>query len=109
MNDALKNLQPTTWYKALMVVTAPATLIALVAHRDAPTVIFAGAFLIGLGEWVNHPGKEAEIRPTATGQWAKITSVPRKWNWPGVLQQVAGAILILYGAGRALGFSFGLP
>ena len=105
MNDVLKNLQPTTWYKALMVVSAPAFLIVLAMQRDALTKVFGGAFLVGLGEWKNHPRKEVQLRPTSAGQMAKITDIPRKANWLGVLLQIVGLALILYGAYRALGLT----
>jgi uncharacterized membrane protein len=42
----------------------------------------AGAgFLLGLGEWINHP----------------TADVPRKANWLGVLLEAAGVVLMIYG------------
>src|SRR5712692_1797153 len=104
MNDVLKNLQITTWYKAVIAVSGPAFLIALATQRDSLAMIFGGAFLIGIGKWRNNPKKQVELRPTAAGHWAKITDVPRKANWFGTLLQLAGLILMVYGAYLAFGF-----
>lgn len=106
MNDVLKNLQITAWYKAVIAVSAAAFLIALAAQRDMLAMLFGGALLIGIGEWRNHPRQEVELRPTATGQWAKITDIPRSANWLGVLLQLAGLALILYVLYVAVGFPF---
>jgi uncharacterized membrane protein len=44
-------------------------------------IICGGFFLVGLGEWINNP--------TAT--------VSRKVNWFGILLEVAGVVLMIYG------------
>src|SRR5262249_19255567 len=103
MTDVIKNLQITTWYKAVVAVMGPAFLIALVAQRDGLAMLFAGGFLFGVGGWINHPKKEIEIRPMA-GQWAKVTDVPRRANWFGTLLQLIGIALMAYGTYLALGF-----
>jgi hypothetical protein len=105
MNNVLQNLQVTTWYKAIMVVSAPAFLIVLATQRDALALIFAGAFLIGLGEWKNHPKKEAEYRPTVTGHVALITDIPHKWTVLGTAFQLLGVALLACGAYLLLGFT----
>jgi hypothetical protein len=97
MDDFLKS--HTAWYKAASAVFASAFLIALVAHRDMLTIIFGGAFLIGIGEWTNH-SKMAELRLMPNGGFAKIISVPRMPNMAGRLLQLAGAVLIGYGIYR---------
>jgi hypothetical protein len=107
MSNVLDNLPITTWYKAVTVVSAAAFLIVLASQRDNLTMIFGGAFLFGIGEWKNHPKKQFELRPTTTGQWAKISDVPRKANWLGVLLQLAGVALVLHGMYWA--FSLSLP
>ena len=104
MTDVLKNLPITAWYKAVAVVSAAALLITLAARRDELAMIFGGAFLIGIGEWKNHPKKQVEFRP-APGGVAKVTDLPRKTTWFGALLQLAGLALMVYGAYRALGLS----
>jgi hypothetical protein len=64
MSDELTNLQITTWYKAIVAVSAAAFLITLATQRDDLTMIFGGTFLIGVGEWKNHPKMTFELRPT---------------------------------------------
>ncbi len=105
MSDILSNLQITTWYKALVAISAAALLAVLAAQRDTLTMIFGGAVLIGLGEWKNHPKKEMQYRPTATGQVAVITDVPRKWTFVGTILQLIGLALAIAGASLLLGFS----
>src|SRR2546429_7574128 len=101
MNDVLKTLQITTWYKAVIAISAAAFLIALATQRDTLAIIFGAVFLIGIGEWKNHPKKEFVLRPTVTGHWAKITNIPRRANWLGTLLQLVAVALIAYGAFRA--------
>ena len=96
MKNPLDGLQPTTWYKALALVAAPAFLIALIANRDALMWIFGGAFLIAVGEWRYFTGKEISFHRTPAGI-AKVTDVPRKMHVDGVLFQAVGVIGIIYG------------
>jgi hypothetical protein len=96
VKNPLEDLQVTTWYKALAVVSAPAFLIALAAGRDSLMAIFGGAFLIAVGEWRYHTGKEISFRRTPAGV-AKITDVPRKIHIDGILFQAAGVLTILFG------------
>jgi hypothetical protein len=105
VNDILKNLQITTWYKAVIAVSGPALLIVLTTQRDTLAILFGGILLIAIGEWKNHPRKEVELRPTPIGQWAKITDIPRKQTWFGTLLQLLGLALIVYAGCRALGLS----
>lgn len=89
-------MQPTTWYKAVALVAAPAFLIVLIAHRDGLMSIFGGGFLIAVGEWRYYTGKEISFHRTIAGI-AKVTDVPRKIHADGVLFQIVGVIAILYG------------
>jgi hypothetical protein len=100
MDNVLKNLQITTWYKAVIIVSAAAFLIALGTQRDALTMIFGGAFLIRIGEWHHHRMKTFERRPVAGGL-ANITDRPRKPNWFGIMLQLVGTALMAYGVYRA--------
>jgi hypothetical protein len=102
MNNVLNNLQITTWYKAIVAVSAAALLIALATQRDTLAMIFGGAFLIGIGEWHHHRKKTFERRPFAGGL-ANITDRPRNPNWFGALLQLVGAALTVYVAYRAFG------
>jgi hypothetical protein len=97
MNDVLNNLQITTWYKAVIAVSAAAFLIALATQRDTLAFLFGGAFLIGIGEWHHHRMKTFEQRPVG-GRLANITDRPRNPNWFGILLQLVGAALMAYSA-----------
>jgi hypothetical protein len=99
MSNPLEGLKPTTWYKALALVAAPAFLIALAAGRDSIMVLSAGAFLIAVGEWRYYTGKEISFRQTPAGM-AKVTDVPRKLHIDGVLIQCTGVAVIIYGIYR---------
>ena len=105
MSDILQSLKITTPYKAVIVVSAAAFLIALGAQRDALTLIFGGTFLIGVGEWRNHPRKQVDFRPASAGTWAKVTDVPRKANFVGISLQVIGAALVISGTCHAFGLT----
>lgn len=106
MANPLQGLRPTTWYKALALVAAPAFLIALGASRYSLTALFGGAFLIAVGEWRYYTGKEISFRQTPAGI-AKVTDVPRKLHIDGVLIQCAGVAAIIYGIYRI--YSVGSP
>lgn len=101
MAGVWESLKPTTWYKAVMAVAGPAFLITL-AQRDVLALIALGAFLVGLGEWKNHR-RFIEFGSVA-GYVAKRTDVERKTTLLGVLLQIAGGVLIVYGTCRAFGF-----
>ena len=101
MSGVWEGLAPTTWYKAVMAVSGPALLITLASQRDALTLIFAGTFLVGLGEWKNHR-RFIEFGHVA-GRLAKRTDAERNTTWLGVSFQILGGILIIYGACRVLG------
>jgi hypothetical protein len=107
MNDLLGKLQITTWYKAVLAGSIPAFLIVLAAQRDTLTILFGGITLIALGEWKNHPKKEAQYRPIVTGRAALITDVPRRWTVAGTAMQFVGAALLIYSA--LLPFGISLP
>lgn len=81
-------------------VAAPAFIIALLAGRDPLMAIFGGAFLIALGDWRYHTGKETSFRQTPAGV-AKVTDVPRKIHIGGVLFPMAGVMAVLLGIYRA--------
>jgi uncharacterized membrane protein len=69
------------WSKVSTVALALMSIIFLAAHVDVLAMICGGFFLLGLGEWINHP----------------TAGAPRKVNWPGILLEVAGVALMLYG------------
>jgi hypothetical protein len=105
MSNPLEGLQATTWYKGLALVSAPAFLIALAAGRNPLMIMFGGIFLIAVGEWRYHTGKEITFRRTPAGI-AKVTDVPRKLHIDGVLFQAAGVLAVMYGIYRA--YTFGI-
>lgn len=110
MGNGLDSLQITTWYKAVMAVSGAAFLIVLASQRDTLTILFAGIFLIGLGEWRNHPKKSYEYRMIEGGGTARIKNVVRKTTVLGFLFQFLGALLVLLSVARLfeLPIPFGL-
>jgi hypothetical protein len=105
MTEFLKNLLITTWYKAVIAVFGAAFLVTLGQRRDELAMVFCGACLIGIGEWRNHPKKEVRLRIDSTGNKWKVTDVPRRANFVGILLQLIGVVLMLYGMYRIFGLS----
>jgi hypothetical protein len=70
-----------TWSKASTVAMAVISVIFLATHTIVLATIFGGFFLLGLGEWINHP----------------TADLPRKANWLGILLEAAGVVLMIYG------------
>jgi hypothetical protein len=106
MTNVLDSLKVTTPYKAVIVVSGAAFLIVLLAHRDALMIVFGGIFLIGLGEWRNHPRQEVDFRPSPAGV-IKVTDVPLNPNWSGNLLQVFGVACVVFGLYWAFRFGIG--
>jgi uncharacterized membrane protein len=57
------------------------SIFFLAKYMHVLAMIFGAGFLLGLGEWINHP----------------TADVPRKANWLGILLEVAGVVLMIYG------------
>lgn len=99
MDNPLKTLQVTNWYKAVTVLSAICLVIGLTTQRDTIALLSLGAFLIGIGEWRNHR-KAVEFRPTVAGL-AKVTDNVWQATWLGILLDLLGVAVIAYGLYRA--------
>jgi hypothetical protein len=96
MSEGLQNFQITTWYKAAIAVGTLALLAALAGSKDNAAIVATGCIIIGIGEWINHPKR---IR----FEWhAKITDVSRLPNVAGLLVEMCGAIIVIYGVYRMM-------
>lgn len=104
MDNPLKTLAVTTWYKALAVVAAPAFLLALANTRGVLMLVFGGLFLFAIGEWRYFTSQAVEFRQTPAGL-VKVTDRPRNINVVGIVLQIAGVVAVGYGIyrGWALG------
>ncbi len=102
MDNPLSKLALDYWYKVLMVVGFVVFLLAgtgtLAAFPAAPTALISlGVFFIGLGEWINHPLKEALVAGNVFFPPGKISGHPRSPRALGYLFDLLGAISIIVG------------
>jgi hypothetical protein len=67
--------------RASTLALAVLSVIFLAAQMNVSAIICGGFFLLGVGEWINHP----------------TADLPRKANWLGILLEVAGGGLMVYG------------
>lgn len=100
MNELLKNLALDRWYKVLIVASFALLVLSLTVPilaipNSALALMALGGFLIGLGEWVNHPRQER----INVQQRFSIVHYNRKNHAGGVATCVAGALLIVGGIG----------
>ena len=103
MNNPLSKLAIDYWYHAVMVVSAVTFLLNgagfLVAYPVGLTAsVSAGAFFIGLGEWVNHPLQTTLHAGTVDFPAGISTGHPRKNKPIGVAFVFMGLFLIGLGA-----------
>lgn len=102
--DLLKVLSLDTWYKVVMWLGAGVLVASLFfqVHGDVTNAelqtLSLGIFLLGLGEWKNHKSESWIKPPNAyTGPAALMSSVVRSSNLVGVILQIAGASLTIFG------------
>lgn len=96
LSDVLKTFTIDYWYKMLILASLAFAFVALtmqihVITNGALLLLSLGGFLIGTGEWINHPYREA-VNFTLG---AKISGHPRSVKVGGVALDVAGALLAL--------------
>ena len=70
--------------RASTLAMAVVSIILFLDQEIALATIFGGFFVHGTGEWINHPSVDR----------------PRKTNWPGMLLEIVGVALMLYGSYR---------
>jgi uncharacterized membrane protein len=71
-----------TWSRISTVLMGLVSVVLFADQMNVLAIIFGGFFLLGLGEWLNQPRAD----------------VPRKINWIGILLEVAGVAVMIYGA-----------
>lgn len=91
------------WYHALAALGAAGVISAL--SFDFPGIANAhvllvslGGFFVGLGEWINHPLQTAIVPRTAYHSGGVISGHPRHPKTLGVLFDVFGFVLVVWGA-----------
>lgn len=102
MDNPLSKLALDYWYQVLMVVGIVVFILAgtgiLKAFPVAPTALISlGGFWIGLGEWINHPLQTRLMPATALFPSGVITGHPRNPKFIGVIFDILGAALIIFG------------
>jgi hypothetical protein len=96
LSDVLKTFTIDYWYKMLILVSVGFAFVALtmqihVISNGALLLLSLGGFLIGTGEWVNHPYRER----ISLEYSAKISGHPRSPKIGGVALDVVGGLLAL--------------
>lgn len=99
MDNPLSKLALDHWYQVLMVVGIVVFILAgmgvLKAFPVAPTALISlGGFLVGVGEWINHPLQTALMPATARFPGGVITGHPRSPKVIGVAFDILGLALI---------------
>jgi hypothetical protein len=93
--EGLKNFAVDYWYKLLALVSVAVLVLGLTVPLQVPNkpvvLIALGGFLFGLGQWINHPYQEQ------IGVGFKISGHPRKNHLGGVLTEIVGAALVVWG------------
>jgi hypothetical protein len=97
MGDFFKNLQLDYWYKVALLASLVILVIALTTplqvSNHAVVLISLGGFLIGTGEWINHPLQEVVNRY----QGYKVSGHPRNNKPLGILFVALGIGLLCFG------------
>lgn len=88
------------WWKALVIMGGVTAVIGLTGHAtafpDRPvTVLGAGLFFVGLGEWISHPKRAATVPATASVGAHVVTGNPWEWSFQGVVSELLGIILVV--------------
>jgi hypothetical protein len=105
VDNPLSKLSLDYWYHVVIVASAAVFLLAasdvLKALPLAPVLAMSGgAFLVGLGEWINHPLQTSIMTPSAFMPGGIITGHPRNNRPIGLLFDAVGLALIGYGIYR---------
>lgn len=98
MESLLKNLALDYWYKMLVLVSVIFLITSLtvpiqVIPNSSLALMAVGGFLIGMGEWANHPYQEA-VDPYMR---FKISGRVRTPCVGGTIAVICGALAVLAG------------
>ena len=99
MDKAPARFELDHWYKVLMLVGAAGVAGALVFEFHGVDNLHAqllslGVFLVGMGEWINHPLRTAVFQETRYDPIHVVTGHPREPKRLGTLFDLLGALLI---------------
>ena len=103
MDNPLSKLKIDYWYHAVMAVSIVILILALTvklegANNTTVQLCSLGSFLIGLGEWKNHPLQTKIHAPNEYMPTGGIVSgYPRSNNFLGILFVVLGIIIVIFG------------
>lgn len=103
MDNPLAKLSLDYWYKVLIVAGAFVFLLngggLLPAYPTGATAMLsAGVFLWGIGEWINHPYQEVLTLDPYGRPTGKISGYRRNPKIIGIAFDIAGFLLIGFGA-----------
>jgi hypothetical protein len=96
--DGLSWLKPT-WYQTLAAFSG--VLLLILAHKELwnAAVALGGFFLIGIGEWINHPRRIGQIPGLRAMKGPIATRLP---HWLGWTFDGVGTVLVIVGIFRLL-------
>lgn len=102
MDNPLSKLALDYWYQVLMVVGVVVFLASgsglLKEFPVLPTAtISLGSFFIGLGEWINHPLQTVLVGANIERPSGMLTGHPRSSRPIGVVFNIFGLALIVFG------------
>ncbi len=107
MDNPLSKLELKYWYHVVMVSSIGFLLLSLYIPFIGVENVFVqklslGAFLIGLGEWINHPLQTALYPPSYHMPTGGITTGhPRNNKRIGILFVIIGICLIVWACFKA--------
>ncbi|MCG3706409.1 hypothetical protein L5F43_07915 [Aliarcobacter butzleri] len=103
MDNLLSKLELKYWYHVVMVSSLGFLLLSLYIPFIGVENAFVqklslGAFLIGLGEWINHPLQTKLYPPSYHMPTGGVTTgYPRNNSFMGILFDILGIALIIWG------------
>lgn len=105
MQNPLGQLSLDYWYKVLVVVGFVVFLLTgaglMHALPTAPALLMsAGAFWVGIGEWINHPFQSYFVAATYRNPAGTLSGYPRRASVLGSLLDLLGLGLIAAGIYR---------
>ncbi len=102
-SDIFQNLKIDTWYKVFVYLGGVVLVISLFVEVKGITntqlqLLSAGCFFIGIGEWKNHKVEVWTKPPNVYTGPAALIQVPiRKADMIGIILDVVGLVLIIFG------------
>lgn len=102
MESPLQKLALDHWYQVLMAIGAAVFLLAgggLLKEfpTGATAAMAAGAFFIGMGEWINHPSQTIIVPATARFPAGIVVGHPRHTSAAGIAFDAIGIALFALG------------